>query len=135
MLAPLGACAITSGEPSSTSSRPTINPLPRFMPQPLRTQVDPELARPCIAAAADKYFLPESAISAVDSRSAGDNTAVSLKVDLRTALCTVSSSGTVRSVVDTSPKSADQAAAEEAARKRDMAPAAKPAMNKKKKNS
>ncbi|GAB1581869.1 hypothetical protein [Phyllobacterium phragmitis] len=135
MLAPLAACAITSGEPSS---RPAGNPLPRILPQPLRADVDPALAQPCIAAAADKYFLPERVISAVDSRPAGGgNTAVVLKVDLRDALCTVSSSGTVRSVVDTSPKSADQIAAEEAARKRDAAEAAKPAAKapKKKKSS
>nr|WP_245581947.1 hypothetical protein [Phyllobacterium phragmitis] len=132
MLAPLAACAITSGEPSS---RPSINPLPRILPQSMRSQVDPELARPCISAAADKYFLPESVISAVDSRPAGANTAVVLRVDLRDALCTVSSSGTVRSVVDTSPKSADQAAADEAARKREAAESAKPAAKRKKKSS
>lgn len=51
---------------------------------------------------------------------------VDLKVDLRTAVCHLNSSGGVRAVIDTSPKSADQIAAEEAAAKADAAAAAQP---------
>ena len=54
-----------------------------------------------------------SVIKAVDSRKPGDgSTQVILKVDLRDAVCTVSAGGVVKSVIDTSPKSADQIAAE-----------------------
>ncbi len=67
-------------------------------------------------------------ITAVDSRSGGGgNTDVILKVDSRDARCTISANGTVRSVVDTSPMSADQRAANEAAAKAASAPAAAPA--------
>ncbi len=75
------------------------------------------LAQPCITAAANKYFLPERVISAVRSRSgANGGTDVDLKVDVRTAFCQLTAKGRVRAIIDTSPKSADQAAAEAAAR-------------------
>jgi len=75
--------------------------------------------------------LPERVISAVNSRpGAGGGTDVDLKVDLRTAVCQVSANGSVRSVVDTSPKSADQIAAEAAAA---QAASAAPAPKKSKK--
>ncbi|WP_204270235.1 hypothetical protein, partial [Klebsiella aerogenes] len=68
------------------------------------------------AAAASKYVLSASNIKAVDERAVGGGVnEVSLKVDIRNALCTVTDKGKVRSVVDTMPKSADQVAAEEAA--------------------
>ncbi|WP_420961939.1 hypothetical protein [Brucella sp. IR073] len=155
LLAPLAACSTTAQKPVPVVAAPaktnaakaaaakpapakTFNPL-GALTQPLRGDVDPTLARACISAAADKYYLPESVITALDSRSAGGgNTAVTLKVDLRDALCTVSANGSVRSVVDTSPKSADQIAAEEAAAKRAATPQpTKPAgkTSKKKKNN
>lgn len=131
MLAPLAA-ACTTTVPTSTAtpgkteapvSAPTIS-LPRFTPT---SYVDPALAQPCITAAANKYFLPERVISAVNSRpGAGGGMNVDLKVDLRTAVCHLNSSGGVRAVIDTSPKSADQIAAEEAAAKADAAAAAQP---------
>jgi hypothetical protein len=136
MLAPLAACSTTSQKPvpviasapaaKATPAKPKSNPLPSIMPTFSRGDVDPALANACISAAADKYYLPESVITALDSRSAGNgNTAVTLKVDLRDALCTVGQNGAVRSVIDTSPKSADQIAAEEAAAKKASQPAAK----------
>ncbi|MFK4823430.1 hypothetical protein ACI0FM_01305 [Paenochrobactrum sp. BZR 588] len=83
---------------------------------PVTKYVDPALADACITAAANKYFLPEKVISAVDTRpgSAG-GTDVIMKVDLRSAVCSVNAKGGVRSVVDTTPMSADQAAANAAA--------------------
>nr|WP_236016045.1 hypothetical protein [Brucella endophytica] len=155
LLAPLAACSTASQKPvpvvaapaktnaakATAAAKPsparTFNPL-GALTQPLRGDVDPTLARACVSAAADKYYLPESVITPLDSRSAGGgNTAVTLKVDLRDALCTVGANGSVRSVVDTSPKSADQIAAEEAAAKKAAMPASatkskKPAAKKKK---
>lgn len=94
--------------------------------------VDASLAQPCITAAANKYFLPEKVITAVDSRpGANGGTDVDLKVDLRTATCSLSAKGSVRSVYDTSPKSADQVAAEAAAAKAAAQPAAAPKKSKK----
>jgi hypothetical protein len=59
---------------------------------------------------------------------------VDLKVDLRTAVCQLTAKGGVRAVIDTSPKSADQVAAEAAAAKADAAAAAAPKKTKAKKN-
>ncbi|NKC22120.1 hypothetical protein HED50_05315 [Ochrobactrum oryzae] len=139
MLAPLAA-ACTTTVPTSTAtpgktdapvSASTIS-LPRFTPT---SYVDPALAQPCITAAANKYFLPERVISAVNSRpGAAGGTDVDLKVDLRTAVCQVTAKGGVRAVIDTSPKSADQVAAEAAAAKADAAAAAQPKKAKAKKN-
>ncbi|WP_273726485.1 hypothetical protein [Brucella gallinifaecis] len=119
MLAPLAAACTTTtqnatvpGNSEAPVTASTVS-LPRFIPT---STVDSSLAQPCITAAANKYFLPERVISAVNSRpGAGGGTDVDLKVDLRTAVCQVSASGSVRSVIDTSPKSADQVAAEAAA--------------------
>lgn len=123
MLAPLAAACTTTSPvpviPGKTESpvTPVAPSLPRFIPEPVRT-VDYSLAQPCITAAANKYFLPERAISAVDSRpGANGGTDVDLKVDLRTAVCQLTAKGGVRAVIDTSPKSADQVAAEAAAAK------------------
>ncbi|MBB5701681.1 hypothetical protein FHS76_001543 [Ochrobactrum daejeonense] len=139
MLAPLAA-ACTTTAPTSTAtpgqteapvSAPSIS-LPRFTST---AYVDPALSRPCITAAANKYFLPERVISAVNSRpGANGGTDVDLKVDLRTAVCQLTAKGGVRAVIDTSPKSADQVAAEAAAAKADAAAAAKPKKVKAKKN-
>ncbi|WP_422718078.1 hypothetical protein [Falsochrobactrum tianjinense] len=121
MLAPLAAACTTSARtptPPGLSEAPVTAPTisaRRFIPT---STVAPALAQPCITSAANKYFLPERAISAVNSRPrAGGGTDVDLQVDLRTAVCQVSSNGLVRAVIDTSPKSADQIAAEAAAAK------------------
>lgn len=107
VLIPLAACS-TTGEPSAGPTFATFSPV--------RPPVSSELAAPCIAAAASKYVLSASNIKAVDERAVGGGVnEVSLKVDIRNALCTVTDKGKVRSVVDTMPKSADQVAAEEAA--------------------
>ncbi|AQS41608.1 MAG: Hypothetical protein BHV28_09120 [Candidatus Tokpelaia hoelldobleri] len=80
--------------------------------------VDSDMAQACIIAAANRYYLPVRVISAVDSRKQADSsTQVMMKVDLRSAVCTINASGSVRSVVDTTPKSADQVAAEKRAQK------------------
>ncbi len=130
MFAPLvAACTTTSGTtPAPTGAAaqapaPAAVQMPSF-PQLVRSNVAPELANPCITAAANRYFIPERVVTAVDSRPAGGgNTDVILKVDSRDARCTVSANGTVRTVVDTSPMSADQRAANEAAAKAPAAPA------------
>jgi hypothetical protein len=107
ILVPLAACS-TTGEPSAGPTFATFSPV--------RPPVSSTLAEPCIAAAASKYVLSERNIRAVDERAVGAGiNEVSLKVDIRDALCTVTDKGKVRSVVDTMPKSADQVAAEEAA--------------------
>lgn len=119
MLAPLAAACTTTtqnatvpGKSEAPVAASSVS-FPRFVPT---YSVDLSLAQPCITAAANKYFLPERVISAVNSRpGAGGGTDVDLKVDLRTAVCQLSASGSVRSIIDTSPKSADQVAAEAAA--------------------
>lgn len=120
MLAPMVAACTTT--PPSTGSQTKVQ-----MPvsgsgsssgffAPMTKYVAPSLADPCIVAAANKYFLPEKVISAVDTRpGAGGGTDVIMKVDLRSAVCSVNAKGSVRSVVDTTPMSADQAAANAAA--------------------
>ncbi|MBC2885820.1 hypothetical protein H7Q97_10480 [Ochrobactrum sp. CM-21-5] len=130
MLAPLAAACTTTtptatapGKTEAPVSAPTIS-LPRFVPT---SYVDPALAQPCITAAANKYFLPERVISAVNSRpGANGGTDVDLKVDLRTAVCQLTAKGGVRAVIDTSPKSADQVAAEAAAAKASASAASAP---------
>ena len=134
MFAPLvAACTTTSTTtpaPTTVAAQapaPVATQMPSF-PQFVRSNVAPELANPCITAAANRYYIPERVITAVDSRSGGGgNTDVILKVDSRDARCSISANGTVRSVVDTSPMSADQRAANEAASKAPAAPAAAPA--------
>ncbi|MDT6938884.1 hypothetical protein RI570_01805 [Brucella pseudogrignonensis] len=119
MLAPIAAACTTTtqnatvpGKSEAPVAASSVS-FPRFVPT---YSVDSSLAQPCITAAANKYFLPERVISAVNSRpGAGGGTDVDLKVDLRTAVCQLSASGSVRSIIDTSPKSADQVAAEAAA--------------------
>lgn len=136
MLAPLAAACTTTtqnatvpGKSEAPVTASTIS-LPRFVPT---ATVDSSLAQPCITAAANKYFLPERVISAVNSRpGASGGTDVDLKVDLRTAVCQVSANGSVRSVIDTSPKSADQVAAEAAAAQAASAAPAAPKKSKKK---
>lgn len=120
-LAVSGCTTTATTKPTTATNAMTTpvasNPAPRFpsFTSPTRS-VAPDLAQACINSAANKYFLPTRVIKAVDSRKPGDgSTQVILKVDLRDAVCTVSSSGVVKSVIDTSPKSADQIAAEEAA--------------------
>ncbi|QND53323.1 hypothetical protein HB779_16590 [Phyllobacterium sp. 628] len=126
VLIPLAACS-TTGEPNMGPTFATFSPV--------RPPVSSALAGPCISAAASKYVLSENNIKAVDERAVGSGiNEVSLKVDIRDALCTVTDKGKVRSVVDTMPKSADQVAAEEAAaNKKAAGPATAPAKKSKKK--
>ena len=108
----------TTKTTTSTDQTTTANPIAKLASLAPSRSVDPELAKACANSAANKYFLPTRVINAVDSRKAADgSTQVILKVDLRDAVCTVSPSGVVKSVVDTSPKSADQIAAEAQAAK------------------
>ncbi|MFC4626230.1 hypothetical protein ACFO1V_13620 [Daeguia caeni] len=131
------ACSVTSSpEPASrapVAAPPVAGPsFPSFVPAP--RSVDASLAQPCIIAAANKYFLPERVISAVNSRpGAGGGTDVDLKVDKRTAVCQLNANGSVRAVIDTTPKSADQIAAEEAAARESAAAGKKPQPRAKKK--
>lgn len=81
--------------------------------KPVVPAVDANLAVPCQEAAGDKYFMDPDRVVAVSSSPSGKNTEVVLKVDSRDAICTLNAKGKVVSLVDTSPKSADQIAAEE----------------------
>ena len=114
----ISGCTTTKTTTSTDQTTTSTNPIAKLASLAPSRSVDPELAKACSNSAANKYFLPTRVISAVDSRKAADgSTQVILKVDLRDAVCTVSPSGVVKSVVDTSPKSADQIAAEAQAAK------------------
>jgi len=103
---------LTACDPSSgTQMRASRSPVPK-------SNVAPQLANACEIAAANKYYLPRRVIHAYHATAAQDGTiTVKIKADLREAVCNVSASGTIRSVIDVSPKSADQLASEQAAAK------------------
>ncbi len=98
-------------EDSAETSRP-IGGLFSGTPAPMVSHVDNDIAVACQEAAGDKYFMDSGLVTAISSSKDGGNTVVVLKVDMRDALCTLNAKGKVTSVVDTSPKSADQMAAE-----------------------
>jgi hypothetical protein len=81
---------------------------------PALPAVDAALAVPCQEAAGDKYFMDPERVIAISSSAEGANTIVVMKADVRDAVCTINAKGKVISLVDTTPKSADQIAAEEA---------------------
>ncbi len=81
---------------------------------PVVPAVDPAVAVPCQEAAGDKYFMDPDRVVAVSSSSQGGSTVDIMKADVRDAVCTLNAKGKVVSLVDTTPKSADQIAAEEA---------------------
>ncbi|UXN04578.1 MULTISPECIES: hypothetical protein [unclassified Bartonella] len=102
----LGGCVTNTNDGSGKIIKP-------FTP---KASLTTPAAQACINAAANKYYLPTKVIKALDSAKAQDgSTVLTLKVDLRDARCVINSNGSVRSVVDTSPKSADQIEAEKAA--------------------
>jgi hypothetical protein len=79
--------------------------------------IDQELANPCIEAAMAKYFIDETRVQLLAISEQGGSSVITMKADTRDAACTVSAKGKVISLVDTSPKSANQILAEEAAAK------------------
>lgn len=82
--------------------------------RPIAPAVDPAIAVPCQEAAGEKYFMDPERVVALSSTMEGTSTVVVMKADVRDAVCTINAKGKVVSVVDTTPKSADQIAAEEA---------------------
>jgi hypothetical protein len=79
--------------------------------------IDPEIANPCVEAAMAKYFIDETRVQLLGLSNQGGSSVITMKADTRDAVCTVSAKGKVISLVDTSPKSANQILAEEAAAK------------------
>ena len=82
-------------------------------PQPV--VIDPAVGDPCTEAAMAKYFIGPERVTLLSASPQGGSTAVTMKADSRDAVCLVSAKGTVTSLTDTTPKSANQIAAEEAA--------------------
>ena len=82
--------------------------------KPMAPAVEPAIAVPCQEAAGEKYFMDPERVIALSSSNDGANTIVVMKADVRDAVCTLNGKGKVVSIVDTTPKSADQIAAEEA---------------------
>ena len=82
--------------------------------KPIVPAVDAAIAVPCQEAAGEKYFMDPERVIALSSSNDGANTVVVMKADVRDAVCTLNAKGKVLSIVDTTPKSADQIAAEEA---------------------
>lgn len=115
---------------------PTTGPI-RSLAIPAPAPVDPAVGDPCTEAAMAKYFIGAERVRLLGASPQGGSTAVRMKADVRDALCLVSAKGTVISLTDTTPKSANQIAAEEAAAKAKAdgtaEPAAEPKPVKKKK--
>jgi hypothetical protein len=99
----LSACQIPSSAPIRSLAIPAPAP------------VDPAVGDPCIEAAMAKYFIGPERVTLLGASRDGASTAVRMKADVRDALCLVSDAGKVISLTDTTPKSANQMAAEEAA--------------------
>ena len=74
-----------------------------------------------------KYFIGPERVTLLGASPQGGSTAVRMKADMRDALCLVSDKGKVISLTDTTPKSANQIAAEEAAAAAKAAGTAEPA--------
>ncbi len=85
------------------------------MSRPAPVVIDPAVGDPCIEAAMAKYFIGSERVAVLSSSPQGGSTAVTMKADVRDAVCLVSATGKVISLTDTTPKSANQIAAEEAA--------------------
>jgi hypothetical protein len=93
---------------------PTSAPL-RSLAIPAPEPVDAAVGDPCTEAAMAKYFVGPERVTLLSAHREGASTAVRMKADVRDALCLVSDKGKVISLTDTTPKSANQIAAEEAA--------------------
>ena len=93
---------------------PSAGPI-RSLAIPAPAPVDPAVGNPCIEAAMAKYFIGPERVTLLGSSAQGGSTAVRMKADVRDAVCLVSAKGNVVSLTDTTPKSANQIAAEEAA--------------------
>lgn len=93
---------------------PSAGPL-RSLAIPAPAPVDPAVGDPCVEAAMAKYFIGPERVTLLGASPQGGSTAVRMKADVRDALCLVSAKGNVISLTDTTPKSANQIAAEEAA--------------------
>jgi hypothetical protein len=76
------------------------------------SSVPSTLATPCIDAASQKYYMLPDRVRALSAEKKGRDYEVTMSVDTRSALCTVSTKGSVVSVIDTTPESADQIAAD-----------------------
>jgi hypothetical protein len=105
---------------------PSSGPI-RSLAVPAPAPVDPAVGDPCTEAAMAKYFIGPERVTLLGASPQGGSTAVRLKADTRDALCLVSAKGNVTSLTDTTPKSANQIAAEEAAAAAKAAGTAEPA--------
>jgi hypothetical protein len=100
---------------------------------PLTETVSENIADPCRNATGDKYFIDPNRVGVVSSVQQGSQTLVIMKADTRDALCTLNKKNKVVSIVDTSPKSADQVLAEEEKAKQTKSDDKKPKKEKTKK--
>ena len=116
LAAGLSGCQIPSGGPVRSLAIPAPEP------------VDPAVGDPCIEAAMAKYFIGPERVTLLGASAQGGSTAVRMRADVRDALCIVSDKGKVVSISDTTPKSANQIAAEEAAAAAKAAGPAEPAV-------
>ena len=105
---------VFAGIALSACQIPSAGPI-RSLAIPAPAPVDPAVGDPCIEAAMAKYFIGPERVTLLGASPQGASTAVRMKADVRDALCLVSDKGKVVSLTDTTPKSANQIAAEEAA--------------------
>jgi hypothetical protein len=112
LLSALPAFLVAAG--LSACQIPSTGPI-RSLAIPAPAPVDPAVGDPCTEAAMAKYFIGPERVTLLGASPQGGSTAVRMKADVRDALCLVSAKGTVISLTDTTPKSANQIAAEETA--------------------
>lgn len=118
---------VFAGIALSACQIPSAGPI-RSLAIPAPAPVDPAVGDPCIEAAMAKYFIGPERVTLLGASPQGASTAVRMKADVRDALCLVSDKGKVVSLTDTTPKSANQIAAEEAAAAAKEAGTAAPAV-------
>ena len=116
---------VFAGLALSACQIPSAGPI-RSLAIPAPAPVDPAVGDPCTEAAMAKYFIGPERVTLLGASPQGGSTAVRMKADTRDALCLVSAKGTVISLTDTTPKSANQIAAEEAAAAAKLAGPVKP---------
>ena len=103
---------LLAGLAGCETSGPTAAPVAAA---PVPVVIDPAIGNPCTEAAMAKYFIAQDRVVLLSATPQAGATSVVMKADTRDAVCVVNTKGKVVTITDTTPKSANQIAAEEAA--------------------